>query len=414
MKALVNSVASCRYCGGGLGETILNLGLHPISNAFLLPHQIASEQRFPLIVRRCPSCHLVQAAHDLPPEALFTSDYVYFSSVSASWVAHAKRFAGSITSRLSLDSQSLVIEIACNDGYLLKHFKSRGIPVLGIEPTCSTASEAERLGIPVERVYFSQPVAKRMVQENSCADLIVANNVLAHVPNIRDFIRGVYLVLKPNGVVSFEFPHLGSLYANVQFDTIYHEHYSYLSLVAVHEILKNEGLKVFDVERLPTHGGSLRVLACRHTASHPVTSSVTGILHEELQAGLDSSEGAAGFHHKVSQIIAVFRAFVSDAKTKGKRIAGYGAAAKGNTFLNACSLTEADIFAVADMAPSKQGRLLPGSHIPVVSPREMIMEKPDYIVILPWNLENEIRAQLQADYEIEAKFVIAIPELRII
>jgi SAM-dependent methyltransferase len=403
----------CRHCGTELGDTLVDLGLHPISNAFPLASEIASERRFPLVVRRCNSCHLVQAAHDIPPQDMFTSDYVYFSSMSASWVEHARRYAEAMTARFGLSPASLVVEVASNDGYLLQHFQACGIPVLGIEPTDSTAAAAEGLGIPVERSYFSEAVARALVAKGQRADLMAANNVLAHVPDIADFVAGFREFLTPEGVATFEFPHLKRLIDEVQFDTIYHEHYSYLSLLAVSGIFGRQGLRVFDVERLSTHGGSLRVFACREAARHATTPAVGALLAEEQAAGLDRARGYQGFAPKVATAVESFRSFLADARRAGKTVAGYGAAAKGNTFLNTCGVTADDIVCVADKAPSKQGRVLPGSHIPVVAPEAMMALRPDYIVILPWNLEAEIAGQLAEARTWGAQFVVGIPQCRI-
>lgn len=405
--------ATCRHCGAPLGETLVDLGQHPISNAFLTPDEVPAERRFPLVVRHCPACHLVQAAHDIAPEAMFTSDYVYFSSMSASWVAHAGRYAGAMIERFRLGPGSRVVEVASNDGYLLRHFLTRGIEVLGIEPTASTAAAAEALGIPVERVYFGRREAERLAARGLRADLTAANNVLAHVPDIADFVAGFRVLLKPEGVATFEFPHLKRLIDEVQFDTIYHEHYSYLSLLAVTGIFARQGLRVFDVERLPTHGGSLRVFACHADAAHPTTAAVGAILDEERQAGLDRAEGYRGFAPRVAAALAAFRAFLADARRQRRTVAGYGAAAKGNTFLNACGVTADDMLLVADKAPSKQNRLLPGSHVPVVAPEALDAARPDYIVILPWNLEAEIASQLAHARDWGAQFVVAIPLTRI-
>lgn len=405
--------ARCRHCGTELGATLVDLGLHPISNAFPLASDIAAERRFPLVVRACPACHLVQAAHDIPPQEMFTSDYVYFSSMSASWVEHARCYAEAMTVRFGLGSGSLVVEVASNDGYLLQHFKARGIPVLGIEPTDSTADAAEALGIPVVRSYFGEAVARDLVAQGRRADLMAANNVLAHVPDIADFVSGFREMLMPDGVATFEFPHLKRLIDEVQFDTIYHEHYSYLSLLAVSGIFARQGLRVFDVGRLATHGGSLRVFACREAARHATMPSVAAVLADEEAAGLDSAEGYRGFAPKVAAAVESFRSFLYDARRAGKTVAGYGAAAKGNTFLNACGVTSDDIVCVADKAPSKQGRLLPGSHIPVVAPEAMMASRPDFIVILPWNLEAEISSQLAEARTWGAKFVVGIPRTRV-
>ncbi|MBL8572424.1 MAG: class I SAM-dependent methyltransferase [Hyphomicrobiaceae bacterium] len=405
--------AQCRFCGTPLGETLVDLGRHPISNAFPTAEEVANEARYPLVVKHCPACHLVQAAHDIPPEAMFTPSYVYFSSMSVSWVAHARRYAETMIERFGLGPASRVVEIASNDGYLLRHFLERGIPTLGVEPTDSTAEVAEGLGIPVERAYFGKTVAEALVARGLSADLMAANNVLAHVPDIADFVAGFATLLKPQGVATFEFPHLARLIEAVQFDTIYHEHYSYLSLTAVVGIFAKAGLRVFDVEKLPTHGGSLRVYATAIAAAHPTTSAVAAILAEEHAAGLDADTGYRGFGPRVDAAIRAFRAFLATARAEGKTVAGYGAAAKGNTFLNACGVTADDMICVADKAPSKQGRLLPGSHVPVVAPEALDAARPDYIVILPWNLETEIAAQLEHARAWGARFVVAIPTTRV-
>jgi SAM-dependent methyltransferase len=404
--------ARCRHCGTELGDTLADLGLQPISNAFPLASDIAAERRFPLVVRACPACHLVQAAHDIPPQDMFTSDYVYFSSMSASWVEHARHYSDAMTARFGLGRETLVVEVASNDGYLLQHFKARGIPVLGIEPTDSTAEVAEGLGIPVERSYFGEAVARALAAKGQRAHLMAANNVLAHVPDIADFVAGFRELLTPEGVATFEFPHLKRLIEEVQFDTIYHEHYSYLSLLAVSGIFGRQGLRVFDVERLSTHGGSLRVYACRAAAHHLTTTAVAAILAEEYAAGLDSAGGYRGFAPKVAAAVESFRLFLDDARRAGKTVAGYGAAAKGNTFLNTCGVSAVEIACVADKAPSKQGRVLPGSHIPVVAPETMMALRPDFILILPWNLEFEIAVQLAEARSWGAKFVVGIPQCR--
>ena len=402
----------CRHCSLPLGEIMIDLGLHPISNAFLRPEEFADEQRFPLVVRRCPACHLVQAAHDVPPEAMFTSDYMYFSSTSSSWTEHARYYAKEMIHRFGLDARSLVLEVGCNDGYLLRYFVQYGIPVLGVEPTGSTASVAEAAGITVERDYFGRSVAERLAR-GGAADLAVGNNVLAHVPDIVDFVGGFEKILKPEGVATFEFPHLLSLLANVQFDTIYHEHYSYLSLLAATRVFERQGLRVFDVDHIPTHGGSLRVYACRAASRRGTSPRVAAALTQELAAGLDTAVGFAGFSDKAASIVSVFRSFLNEARSAGQTVAAYGAAAKGNTFLNACRVTAEEIFMVADKAVSKQGFCLPGSHIPVVAPSVLLAARPDYVTILPWNLQTEIRRELEPLRSKGTRLVVAIPNLRI-
>lgn len=404
---------ACRYCGTLLGATLLDLGEHPLSNAFPTASEAAKEKRYPLIVKICPSCHLVQAVHDIPPGDVFTPGYVYFSSMSDSWVAHAERYALDSIERYRLGPASFVIEVASNDGYLLRHFDARGIPTLGIEPTESTANAAEELGLRVERAYFGSELAQKLLAAGVQADLIVANNVLAHVPDIADFVAGFRTLLKPDGVANFEFPHLGSLVEHAQFDTIYHEHYSYLSLLAVDGIFGRQGLRVFDVEQLGTHGGSLRVSVCHPEARHATTPNVAAVLSDERRAGFDTDAGFPQFSTQVEAIIASFKSFLRQAKLRGETVAAYGAAAKGNTFLNACGVTAADIICVGDRAPSKQGKVLPGSHIPVVAPERLLALEPRYIVILPWNLKKEISKQLAVVRDGGTEFVVAIPILRI-
>lgn len=404
---------TCRYCHSPLGKTIVDLGMHPISNAFPLPQEAALERRFPLVVKICPECRLAQAAHDIPSSQMFTPGYVYFSSMSTTWVRHAERYADDMIARFDLRAGSLVVEVASNDGYLLQHFRHRGIPVLGVEPTASTAKVAREKGIPVEEAYFGLELAEGLSAKGLAADLMAANNVLAHVPDIRDFVSGFRALLKPDGVATFEFPHLLTLLRETQFDTIYHEHYSYLSLLAVRRIFEDQGLRIFDLEHLTTHGGSLRIFACRAESRHAASGAVDGVLAEERAALLDRDAGYEGFSSRVQGIKRDFLSFLEQAKEEGRTVAAYGAAAKGNTFLNACGIGRQDIGCVADRAPSKQNRLLPGSHVPVVTPEAMLARKPDYIVILPWNLKREISEQLEPARRWGARFVTAIPELTI-
>lgn len=407
---------TCRFCATPLGAPLIDLGLQPLANANLAPGTEQAERRFPLIVHTCPSCLLVQADHSVPADAIFNADYAYFSSYSTSWVAHAKRYAEAMTTRFTLGKGSLVAEVASNDGYLLQHFHAAGIPVLGIEPTANTAEAAIARGIPTEVDFFGVALAEKLVAAGRSADLTAANNVLAHVPDIRDFVSGFSVLLKPEGVSTFEFPHLLNMIAKVQFDTIYHEHYSYLSLHAVKGIFEACGLRVFDVEQLPTHGGSLRVFACRKGAGHAVTGNVEAVLGAERAAGIDHADGVAyrDFQSKADHARASFLAFLAQAKAEGRKVAGYGAAAKGNTFLNYCGLGADALVAVADASHAKQGKLLPGSHIPCVSPDALMALRPDYVVILPWNLAAEISEQLKGIRDWGGRFVIAIPETTIL
>lgn len=407
---------ACRFCSTPLAEPMIDLGQQPLANSNLRPGQPASERRFPLIVSACPSCLLVQADHSVPADAIFNEDYAYFSSYATSWVAHARLYAEAMIARFGLGSGSLVAEAASNDGYLLQHFHARGIPVLGIEPTANTAEAARAKGIETVVDFFGEALGASLAAQGKAADLIAANNVLAHVPDIRDFVTGFTRMLKPEGVATFEFPHLLNMIRLVQFDTIYHEHYSYLSLTAVKRIFGSCGLRVFDIERLPTHGGSLRVFACRNEARHAETSAVAACLAEEREAGLAdaSSDAYRGFQAKAEHARASFLAFLAKAKAEGKTVAGYGAAAKGNTFLNFCGVSDADITLIADASHAKQGRLAPGTHIPIVSPDALRAARPDYVVILPWNLAEEISKSMADIRSYGGRFVIAIPETRIL
>lgn len=407
---------TCRFCKTPLAAPMIDLGAQPLANNNLSPGDASHEGKYPLVVRVCPQCVLVQADHSVPADAIFTGEYAYFSSYSTSWVAHAKRYAEAMIARFGLGKTALVAEVASNDGYLLQHFHEAGIPVLGIEPTANTAEAAIAKGIPTIVDFFGESLASKLADEGKSADLIAANNVLAHVPDIRDFVTGFARLLKPQGVVTFEFPHLFNMMERVQFDTIYHEHYSYLSLYAVDRIARVCGLRVFDIETLPTHGGSLRVFACRAEASHPQTAAVLLTLGIEKKAGLDEPNSAAfrGFQAKAEHARTSFLGFLAQAKREGKTVAGYGAAAKGNTFLNFCGVTSADITVIADASHAKQGRLAPGSHIPIISPDALRAQKPDYVIILPWNLAEEISGALAEMKATGTQFVIAIPETKIL
>ncbi|MBK0398907.1 class I SAM-dependent methyltransferase [Limibaculum sp. M0105] len=387
---------TCRFCGAGLELSLIDLGRQPLANSYLPddPAAVAAEQRFPLHARVCQSCWLVQLDHDAPAENIFAHDYAYLSSYSDSWVAHAGRYAEAMIARFGLGPASRVIEVASNDGYLLRHFVEAGIPVLGVEPAGHAAEVARGRGVDTRVAFFNAETAAGLAAEGIRADLIAANNVLAHVPDIRGFVAGFPLVLAPEGVVTFEFPHLLNMIERVQFDTIYHEHYSYLSLLAVEAVLASAGLRVFDVGELPTHGGSLRVFACHQAAAHPEAPGLAVVRAREAAAGLGSPAPYAGFAARAEALRAGFMRYLAEARAAGATVAAYGAAAKGNTFLNYCGVGRAEIRAVADRNPQKQGRLLPGSHIPIVSPEALIGMKPERVVILPWNLKDEIAAQL--------------------
>lgn len=408
-------MAFCRFCAAPLGHVFVDLGTTPLANAYLAPTReaIAAEQRFPLRVMVCDRCLLVQVEEAVPAETVFPADYAYLSSYADSWLAQCRAYAGQMIARLGLGSRSLVVEIASNDGYLLQFFVERGVPVLGIEPAAHAAELARAKGVPSEVLFFNRDTAPALAARGVAADLMPANNVLAHVPDIGGFVAGFPVLLKPEGVATFEFPHLLNLIRGVQFDTIYHEHYSYLSLVAVERVLASAGLRVFDVEKLPSHGGSLRLFVCRREASFAEETAVAALRAEEAAAGLDRPAGYDGFAPRVETVKAGFRRFLAAARAEGKRIAAYGAAAKGNTFLNVCGATADDILFVVDRNPEKQGRLLPGSHVPVRPPEALYEVRPDYVLILPWNLADEIRAHHAAIADWGGRFVTAVPEIRI-
>lgn len=402
----------CRFCQTPLTATLVDLGSMPLANSYVTGAEAKLERHFPLHVRVCPACLLVQASDSVPPGAIF-SDYAYFSSYADSWVDHARRYAEAAINRFQLGPHSLVIEVGSNDGYLLQHFKTRGIPVLGIEPAANVAQTAIAKGIATEIAFFGTPAAQRLADQGHRADLMAANNVLAHVPDIRDFLAGFALLLKPDGVVTFEFPHVLNLIRDIEFDTIYHEHFSYLSLLAVEHVFAVTGLKAIDVEEIPTHGGSLRLYAARKNSSHAPAPSLDAMRAKERAARLDRMEGYEGFAERVKTLKAGFLSFVMKAKAEGKKIAAYGAAAKGNTFLNYCGVTNEDIDCVFDRSTAKQGKLLPGSHIPILAPEFLTDRKPDYLVILPWNLVSEITAANAVLTSWGGQFVVAVPQLRI-
>lgn len=410
------SAPLCRFCRTPLTHTFVDLGEQPLANSYLTADELAAgtERAFPLHARVCPNCFLVQVDDVVPADAIFDAGYAYFSSYSASWVEHARRYAEAMIQRFGLGPDSLVIEVASNDGYLLQHFVAKDIPVLGVEPTAGTAEAARARGIPTEVVFFGEQAGRDIAARVGRADLMAANNVLAHVPDISDFVAGFREALKEEGVLTFEFPHLLNLIEKVQFDTIYHEHFSYLSLLAVEQVLKASGLRPFDVELLPTHGGSLRVFVCHAGSGREETEGLKALRRREAEAGLDRIETYAGFTPRVEAVRASFRAFLDDAKAQGKRVAAYGAAAKGNTFLNYARATPADVEAAFDANPAKQGRFLPGSHVPILSPAEVAAVKPDYLLILPWNLKDEIMGQLAYISEWGGRFVTASPETKVV
>ncbi|WP_304165593.1 class I SAM-dependent methyltransferase [Phenylobacterium aquaticum] len=407
---------ACRFCHAPLTQLFLDLGDQPLANSYLTPAQLAAgtERAYPLRTWVCGTCFLVQAEDPVAADDIFDEGYAYFSSYSESWVAHAKRYAAAMTARFSLGPKSLVIEVASNDGYLLQHFVAAGVPVLGIEPTANTAEAAVARGVPTEVMFFNAATAGALAARGVAADLMAGNNVLAHVPDIGDFVAGFPIVLKPEGVLTFEFPHLLNLIEKVQFDTIYHEHFSYLSLLAVEKVLRANGMRPFDIELLPTHGGSLRVFCAHLASSHAETQALRDLRAREHAAGLDRLETYGGFARQVEAVQHDFLAFLAKAKAEGKTVAAYGAAAKGNTFLNSCGVTAADIVAAFDANPHKQDRFLPGSHIPTLAPAKVAEIRPDYLVILPWNLKDEIMGQLGLIKDWGGQFVVATPRTEVI
>lgn len=406
---------NCRFCSTPLKTVVADLGSTPWSNSFLEPTQeaIARERSFPLKAMVCSECLLVQTTENVPADEIFTDGYAYLSSFSTSWLEHARRYADSMTERFALDNNSQVVEIASNDGYLLQYFVAKGIPALGIEPAANAARLAEERQVPTEVAFFGQETATELVKRGIRADLTAANNVLAHVPDIADFVGGFAILLKPDGVATFEFPHLLRLMEGVQFDTIYHEHYSYLSLAAVERIFESSGLKVFDVEELPTHGGSLRVYAQLRSGVRETTLELERLRATEALAGLMRMETYTAFDDRIAAVCKDFQNFLADAKAEGKTVAAYGAAAKGNTFLNVCGLSPSEIAFAVDRNDLKQGKLLPGTHIPVHAPTVIEDAKPDYLVILPWNLKTEIVADNEAIRDWGGRFVVAIPKLSV-
>lgn len=406
----------CRFCATPLEHTFVDLGLQPLANSYLTPAQLAAgtEQAYPLHARVCHACFLVQVDDVVPAEAIFDADYAYFSSYSPSWVAHAKRYADAMAERLGLGPDSLVVEVASNDGYLLQHFVAMDVPVLGIEPTANTAEAARARGVATEVAFFNEETAVRLAARGLSADLMAANNVLAHVPDITGFVAGFRHVLKDEGVLTFEFPHLLNLIERVQFDTIYHEHFSYLSLLTVEQVLRAQGLRPFDVELLETHGGSLRLFCCHLGSGRAETEALTALRAREAAAGLARIETYLDFTPRVEAVRDSFRAFLAEAGAAGKRIAAYGAAAKGNTFLNYCGATGDDIVAAFDANPVKQGRFLPGSHVPILGPDQVAKVRPDYLLILPWNLKAEIMGQLAYIADWGGRFVTASPRTEVV
>lgn len=407
---------NCRHCKTELNHVFIDLNSSPPSNSYLSETELnETEAWYPLKVMVCDNCWLVQTEDFVDVDEMFSDDYAYFSSFSASWLQHAEQYVEKVISRFSLNKNSNVVEIAANDGYLLQYVHNKKIPCYGIEPTKSTAVAARDKGIEIIEDFFGKEKAEELVKKGKRVDLSIANNVLAHVPDINDFVNGFAIILKDHGVATFEFPHLLNLVNLNQFDTIYHEHYSYLSLIAVQRIFKENGLTIFDVESLTTHGGSLRVYAQRdNTGQQPISNHVYDFLKKEKKAGLDNLAFYSGFQQKAEIVKSNLLAFLQEAKREKLTIAAYGAAAKGNTLLNFAGINSELISYVVDLNPAKQNKFMPGSLIPIVDEAFLKSNKPDRVIILPWNLKSEIIQQLHYIKEWEGRFVVAIPELEVI
>jgi hypothetical protein len=402
----------CRHCKADVSLPLVDLGCQPSSNAYLsadLVHQ--PETTHPLRAFVCERCWLVQTEDYAAPPELFAHDYAYFSSTSTTWCAHASEYVAHIVDRLQLGRDHFVVEIASNDGYLLRHFVGLGIPCLGIEPTASTAAAAERLGIPTLRDFFGAELARQLAEEGRRADLIIGNNVFAHVPDINDFARGLAILLKPGGTITLEFPSMRILIEQTLFDTIYHEHFSYLSLAAAESILRTEGLRVWDVKECATHGGSLRVYGCHANDPRPTCDRVIAMRSAEATAGLHTPDAYSGFQARAERIRDDLRSFLEAERAHGRRVAAYGAAAKGNTLLNFAGIGPDLLPYVCDAAKSKQGLFLPGSRIPVLPPAHLESDQPDTVLILPWNIGTEIKSQLSSRLPAATHYVVAIPRL---
>ncbi len=406
---------NCRHCSELVEQKFVDLGFAPPSNAYLTAGELGNpEKYYPLRVKVCTNCWLVQTEDYAGADELFGEDYAYFSSTSSSWLEHAARYTEKIIGRLSLGQNSHIIEIASNDGYLLKNFVAADIPCLGIEPTDSTAHEAEKQGIPVLRRFFNEHLASQLAAEGKAADLIIGNNVYAHVPDINDFTRGLKAVLKPEGTITLEFPHLLQLIKCVQFDTIYHEHFSYLSLSTVNHIFATAGLRVWEIERLPTHGGSLRIYGCHHDDPRETQNIVDELLSEEIAEGIQGLAIYESFQAKADRIKDGLLTYLIEQKRAGRSVVAYGAAAKGNTLLNYAGVKPDLLPYICDNAISKQGKFMPGSHIPILPPSFLRENPPDDILILPWNIAAEVIDQNSDLAKLGTRFVTAVPELKIL
>lgn len=409
------SSTGCRFCGAALQRTFVDLGMMPLAQNFLRADQLDDmEPFFPLHAHVCAECLLVQLKEYVAPDDIF-SDYAYFSSFSDSWLAHARAYCEQMIQRFDLGQKSQVVEIASNDGYLLRNFVDAGIPVLGVEPARNIAAVATERGVNTLNAFFNTTTAEELLAQGKRADLLVGNNVLAHVPALNDLVRAMAMLLAERGVITMEFPHLARLMEQNQFDTIYHEHFSYFSFIVVREVFAAQGLEIFDVEELPTHGGSLRIYA-RHDddRSQPITTAVEALVQAELDAGLDRLETYALFTEQVARAKRQLLSFLIDAKEHGRRVAGYGAPAKANTLLNYCGVRTDLLDYTVDRSPHKQGKYMPGTHIPIQAVERIAETKPDYVLILPWNLKDEIASQLNFVREWGARFVVPIPELTIL
>ncbi len=406
----------CRLCDAELKQVFVDLGMSPIANDYVAADKAnAMEPFYPLRVYVCTSCWLVQLPAAQSADNIFRDDYAYFSSVSKSWLAHARNYVEQVADRFGLGEQHAVVEVASNDGYLLQYFKERDIPVLGIEPCGNVAQAAKDIGIPTLVEFFGQELAAKLVAEGKSADLIVGNNVLAHVPDLRDFVTGLKTLLAETGLITMEFPHLARLIELNQFDTIYHEHFSYFSLLSVLNVFSRHGLRIFDVEELPTHGGSLRIYACHMDDESKANSDAVGnLLDREKQQGMDSLDIYRDFEKRVHRTKRELLKFLISAREQGKTVVGYGAPAKGNTLLNYCGVRTDLLDYTVDMAPSKQGTLLPGTRIPVYHPDRIAETRPDYILILPWNIKDEIMAGMSAAKEWGGRFLIPIPDVQVL
>ncbi len=405
----------CRFCGTHLHHLVVDLGKSPLCESFLTADQLNQMEPFyPLQAFVCDQCFLVQVLEHVDGVSIFGGEYAYFSSFSDSWLKHCSDYANNVVERFGLDEQSQIVEVASNDGYMLQYFMEKGIKVLGVEPADNVAEVARQKGVPTLVEFFGEATAKSLVADNIRADLLIGNNVLAHVPDLNDFVCGLKLVLAPEGVLTMEFPHLLKMLELNQFDTIYQEHYCYLSLHAVSQVFEHHGLTIFDVMEIPTHGGSLRIFA-RHTedANRTVLSAVKALHDHEITAGLTKLEIYSAYGEKVAETKRQLLEFLIQARREGKRVAGYGAPGKGNTLLNYCGIREDFIEFVVDRNPYKHGKFLPGTHIPVFAPEKIDQERPDYVLILPWNLREEITKQLNYVRDWGAKFVVAIPRLEV-